>query len=83
MPPRTTVEMKPAFCSARARRRWRFVEVIDVKPSLALEAFWRWEQVLARSTRDIVAWRNVDECLYTECNYRLIESNLVSALSPG
>jgi hypothetical protein len=52
-PPRTTVDMKPAFCSARERRRWRFVDGIEVSPSRALEAFWRWEHVCARSTRDI------------------------------
>jgi hypothetical protein len=56
-PPRTTVERNPAFCSASASRRCRFVDGIDVRPSLAFEAFWRWEQVCARSTRDIVAWR--------------------------
>jgi len=54
-PPRTTVDMKPAFCSARERRRWRFVDGIEVSPSRALEAFWRWEHVCARSTRDILS----------------------------
>jgi len=53
-PPRVTVETKPAFCRARARERCRFVEGMDVRPSRALEAFWRCEQTCARFTRDIV-----------------------------
>lgn len=28
---------------------------IEVSPSRALEAFWRWEHVCARSTRDILS----------------------------
>jgi hypothetical protein len=31
------------------------VSGIEVRPSRAREAFWRWEQVLARWTRDILA----------------------------
>ena len=54
-PPRTTDDMKPLFCRASMRPKWNFVSGIEVRPKRAREAFWRWEQVLARWTRDIFA----------------------------
>jgi len=53
-PPRVTVEMKPADCSARESRRIWFVEGTEVRPRRALEAFWRCEQTFERWTRDIL-----------------------------
>lgn len=40
-PARVTEEMKPARWRARAKRRLYFVLGIEVRPSLAREAFWR------------------------------------------
>lgn len=54
-PPRTTVDMKPLFCSWRASLRWSFELGIEVKPRRALEALLIWEQIFASSTRDMVS----------------------------
>ena len=54
-PPRTTVDMKPEFCSCRASLRWSLELGIDVKPRRALEALLMWEQMLASSTSDMLA----------------------------
>lgn len=53
-PARVTDERKPAFCSASSSVRCRFVDGTDVRPSRALEAFWRCEQTCERLTRDMV-----------------------------
>jgi len=53
-PPRVTVDRKPDFWRERARARFCLVEGREVRPRRALEAFWRWEQTLARLTRDMV-----------------------------
>lgn len=53
-PPRTTVEMKPEFCSASISFRWNFVSGTDVSPNRALLAFCRCEATLARWTRDMM-----------------------------
>ncbi len=49
-----TDERKPEDCSASVRVRIMFVEGTEVRPSRALEAFWRCEQTFARCTRDMV-----------------------------
>ena len=43
-PANVTVETKPAFCSSCARWRCSLLGNMDVIPSRAFEAFWRWEQ---------------------------------------
>lgn len=48
------MDTKPDDWRARARRRCWFVRGIEVKPRRAREAFWRWEQTLARWTNDMV-----------------------------
>lgn len=53
--------MKPLFCRASMRAKWNFVSGIEVRPKRAREAFWRWEQVLARWTRDILRWEAVSQ----------------------
>lgn len=45
---------KPEDCRARERVRSWFVEGMEVRPSRAFEAFWRWEQTFARWTSDIL-----------------------------
>jgi hypothetical protein len=40
------------------------VDGIEVSPSRALEAFWRWEHVCARSTRDILSDSGNCTCLF-------------------
>ncbi len=47
-PPRVTEERKPEDWRARVRVRIMFVDGTEVRPSRALEAFWRWEQTFAR-----------------------------------
>ena len=54
-PPRTTVLRKPEFCNASMSFRWNFESGMEVRPRRAREAFWRWEQVFARWTRDILS----------------------------
>jgi len=34
----------------------RLVEGTEVRPRRALEQFWRWEQTLERTTRDMPGW---------------------------
>lgn len=53
-PARVTVERKPEDCRARESARSWLVEGMEVRPSRALEAFWRCEQTFARCTRDMV-----------------------------
>lgn len=57
-PARVTEEMKPARWRARAKRRLYFVLGIEVRPSLAREAFWRWERALQMEWMPIL---DVDE----------------------
>jgi hypothetical protein len=57
-PPRVTDERNPDCWSARESVRIMFVEGTEVRPSRALEAFWRWEQTFARCTRDMVRDRS-------------------------
>lgn len=53
-PALVTDDIKPAEWRARESRRCRFVEGMEVRPSRAFEAFWRWEQTWERETRDMV-----------------------------
>lgn len=55
-PPRVTLERKPEDWRARRSFKCRLVEGTDVRPRRALEAFWRWEQIWARFTSDILKW---------------------------
>jgi len=54
-----TEERNPELRRASSRFRCRLVEGTEVRPSRALEAFWRCEQTWARFTSDIlrVRWR--------------------------
>ena len=38
------------------RARMRLVEGTEVRPRRALAQFWRWEQTLERTTRDMPGW---------------------------
>ena len=54
-PPRVTEEMKPERWRQSESERRSEVEGMEVRPSRAREAFWRWEQAWDRVTSDIMA----------------------------
>lgn len=53
-PPRVTEERNPDCWSASERVRIMFVEGTEVRPSRALDAFWRCEHTFERWTRDML-----------------------------